>query len=92
MSDVSVPIGSGGYLFPGQSPTTSDHGSGSTHTSYAGESHSDHYYSAGGHDTGSHEDHHEPHAHVITDFGIGTLVLAMTLGALSRTYLTHVTG
>ncbi len=84
-------VTSDGYLFPAHPTHTSDYGGGSAHTSFTGESHSD-YYSAGGHDTGSHEEHHEPHAHVITDFGIGTLVLAMTLGALSRTYLTHVTG
>lgn len=40
----------------------------------------------------SHGEHADEHAHHITDFGIGTLVLAMCLGAASRTYLTHVTG
>lgn len=84
MSD-GVPIGGSSGLFPSE---PSDH---TSHYSYTGESHSD-LSSAGGHDTGSHGEEHEPHAHVITDFGMGTLVLAMTLGALSRNYLTHVTG
>lgn len=34
----------------------------------------------------------EVHHHVINDFGIGTLVLAMTLGTAARMYLTHMTG
>ncbi|CAN0042863.1 unnamed protein product [Scytosiphon promiscuus] len=41
--------------------------------------------------TDSHSDH-AAHEHHMTDFGIGTLVLAMTLGAASRIYFTHVTG
>lgn len=28
----------------------------------------------------------------INDFGIGTLVLAMALGTVSRMYITHITG
>lgn len=47
--------------------------------------------SAEAHDGGSGE-HASEEGHPITDFGIGTLVLAMCLGAASRTYLTHVTG
>lgn len=50
------------------------------------------YYAAesdGG--TGS-SDEDDASGHHITDFGIGTLVLAMTLGAASRIYLTKVTG
>lgn len=35
-------------------------------------------------DSGGHEG--------INDFGIGTLVLAMALGTVSRMYITHITG
>lgn len=41
---------------------------------------------------GSSSSEDEAGGHHITDFGIGTLVLAMTLGAASRIYLTKVTG
>lgn len=35
----------------------------------------------------AHHDHEE-----VNDFGIGTVVLAMALGTVSRMYITHVTG
>lgn len=75
---MSVTIGGeSSYLFPAES-TGEDH-----YSSFSsGEAHS----SAEGGSADGEEGHH------ITDFGIGTLVLAMTLGAASRTYLTHVTG
>lgn len=40
------------------------------------------------------EDSHEgaEGVHDNNDFGIGTLVLAMALGTLSRMYITHMTG
>lgn len=34
-----------------------------------------------------HHDHEE-----VNDFGIGTVVLAMALGTVSRMYITHITG
>lgn len=77
MSDGSMPI-DGGYLLP--SPSTSAGGG------YYPDSTTDSSHDGGGSDQAG------EHAHEITDFGIGTLVLAMCLGAASRTYLTHVTG
>lgn len=42
---------------------------------------------------GEEEEHSEEHGgHEVNDFGIGTLVLAMTFGMVSRMYITHMTG
>lgn len=87
MSDGSVTIGGGSSaLFPSQSTSAGGDLYGYDSHATSGESH----YS--GEDAGADGDHAGEHAHHITDFGIGTLVLAMCLGAASRTYLTHVTG
>ncbi|CAM9498813.1 unnamed protein product, partial [Ectocarpus sp. 12 AP-2014] len=50
------------------------------------------YYAAEGDGGSGTSEEDEAGGHHITDFGIGTLVLAMTLGAASRIYLTKVTG
>lgn len=46
------------------------------------------------HATTSAEETHEGEegVHDHTDFGIGTLVLAMAFGTVSRMYITHMTG
>eukprot|EP00903_Cladosiphon_okamuranus_P022319 g20525.t1 len=87
MADGSISLPSA--LFPSQSTSAGGDHYGYDSHSTTGESHSSHSY---GDDAGAHGDHAGDHAHHITDFGIGTLVLAMCLGAASRTYLTHVTG
>lgn len=41
---------------------------------------------------GAEEGGEEAHHHEVNDFGIGTVVLAMALGTVSRMYITHITG
>lgn len=42
---------------------------------------------------GGAEEGDEAHDHEeVNDFGIGTVVLAMALGTVSRMYITHITG
>lgn len=77
------------YLFPSPEPSAGGGGGGGVAESLF-------FFSAAANEAGSSSSssggEHESEGHEITDFGIGTLVLAMTLGAASRTYLTHVTG